>query len=140
LLHCDIGEVLTVQEYETGANLARAIAEPIRLQILDILSNGELCACDILQNLPISQPTLSHHMKALTESGWVNARKKSTWMYYAINSDAVEKMHQYMINLTAKKTDAPLRAACDSMACCGPAEDARGLAETHTIGDIHHEV
>ena len=109
-----------MHEYESGSVLIKAIAEPIRLQILDVLSNGEMCACDILQNLSISQPTLSHHMKALTQSGWVIAQKRATWMYYSLNMDSVENLHQYMLQLTAKKEDAPNRMTCESCTCCEP--------------------
>jgi ArsR family transcriptional regulator, arsenate/arsenite/antimonite-responsive transcriptional repressor len=115
--------LLVLLDYETGSVLIKAIAEPIRLQIIDILSNGELCACDILRNLSISQPTLSHHMKALIASGWVSASKRATWMYYSINGDAVEQMHQYMLNLTSRKADAPIRVVCDICACCEPANN-----------------
>lgn len=113
-------EVLHLKKYETGSNLIKAIAEPIRLQILDILSNGEMCACDILQNLTITQPTLSHHMKALIASGWVIASKRATWMYYSIDRDAVERMHQYLLTLTSSKAGAPSRIACDGEICCKP--------------------
>ena len=114
---------MVVQTYETGSVLLKAIGEPIRLQILDILSNGEMCACDILPNLPISQPTLSHHMKALTKSGWVVARKKATWMYYSINQETVQTMYQYMIDLTAQKPDASDRIVKNSCTCCEPDDD-----------------
>jgi ArsR family transcriptional regulator len=115
---------MMVQIYETGSILLKAIGDPIRLQILDILSNGEMCACDILQNLPISQPTLSHHMKALTISGWVVARKKATWMYYSVNRDTVRKMYQYMIDLTTQKPDASDRIIKNTCICCAPDDDA----------------
>jgi len=107
-------------EYETGSKMLKAIAEPIRLQILNILSNGERCACDILQQLVISQPTLSHHMKALTASGWVKVRKRATWMHYSINEDMVEQLHQYLTDLTAPRTDSPTRISC--IPCCCPPE------------------
>ena len=112
-----------MQEYETGSVFFKAIAEPIRLQILDILSDGEMCACDILENLTISQPTLSHHMKSLIASGWVIASKRATWMHYSINGDAVERMHQYLLDLTSKKANTLSRIVCDSCACCEPNEN-----------------
>ncbi|MDW7658943.1 MAG: metalloregulator ArsR/SmtB family transcription factor [Bacillota bacterium] len=118
---------MIVQTYETGSVLLKAIGEPIRLQILDILSNGEMCACDILQNLSISQPTLSHHMKALTASGWVNARKKATWMYYSVNRDTVQKMYQYMIDLTTQKPEATDRIIISSCTCCEPDDDTSNM-------------
>ena len=106
-------EVRSLPDYEAGAVLIKAIAEPIRLQILDILSSGEMCACDILENLTITQPTLSHHMKALTASGWVTVRKKATWMYYCINHEAIEQMHRYMLTLTTEMNR--IRSENDSM-------------------------
>lgn len=110
---------LQEQEYETGSGMLKAIADPIRLRILDILSNGELCACDILQQLAITQPTLSYHMKALTASGWVNVRKRATWMHYSINGEMVDRLHQYLTNLTAPRESPPGRIACRNR-CCKP--------------------
>ena len=116
--------------YEEGSVLIKSIAEPTRLQIIDILSNGEMCACDILQNLTISQSTLSHHMKALTAAGWVISRKKATWMYYSINENNVEKMHQFILNMTSKKHNSEklIRRSCgcsnsDDDCHCLPTKD-----------------
>lgn len=106
-------------DYEAGSVWIKAIAEPIRLQILDILSNGEMCACDILHNLTISQPTLSHHMKALTAAGWVIVRKSATWMYYSINPEALEQMHIYLLDLTARNVNPPVKMSCNDDDCCG---------------------
>lgn len=115
-----------MQVYEESSLLIKSISEPIRLQILHILSHGELCACDILQNLTISQSTLSHHMKALTVAGWVISRKKATWMYYSINEDNVEKLHQYILNITSKKQDLEntIRISCG---CCELDDDCHCL-------------
>ena len=127
-----------VQTYETGSVLLKAVGEPIRLQILDILSNGEMCACDILQNLAISQPTLSHHMKALTTSGWVSARKKATWMYYSVNRDTVQKMYQYMIDLTTQKMDTSSRIIKCNCICCEPDDDTNNKT-SEKKEDEHYE-
>lgn len=122
-------------DYELGSVMIKAIAEPIRLQILDILSNGEMCACEILQNLAITQPTLSHHMKALTASGWVVAQKKSTWMYYSVNQEAVDQLHQYMLNLTTLKPNAPARMVCNGDSCCSSPETKESVKDKKTIGE-----
>lgn len=114
--------VLLLQSFEEGSLLIKAIADPVRQQILAVLSNGEMCACDILQNLTISQSTLSHHMKALTAAGWVVSRKKATWMYYSVNEGSVEKTHQYLLNLTSKKHDAD-RLIYKDTDCCEPEDD-----------------
>lgn len=55
-----------------------------------MLSNGELCACDILEEFSITQPTLSYHMKILCESGLVDSRRDGVWMKYSINKNNLE--------------------------------------------------
>ena len=55
---------------------------------------GELCACEILEEFQITQPTLSYHMKILSESGLVNSRRDGVWMKYSINRDALERIKQ----------------------------------------------
>lgn len=63
----------------------KALADENRLKVLELLKEGEQCACDILNKLEITQPTLSHHMKILADSGIVKARKQGKWVYYSIN-------------------------------------------------------
>ncbi|SPC38113.1 ArsR/SmtB family transcription factor [Pseudolactococcus carnosus] len=63
-------------DYLGLSKIMKAIAEPNRLQILDMISTGEKCACDIFD---FTQPTLSHHMKVLIEAGVVTARKEGKW-------------------------------------------------------------
>lgn len=65
----------------------KALADPIRLTIIKRLSSKcELCACNILDDFNITQPTLSFHMKKLTSCGLVNVRKEGVWMKYSINT------------------------------------------------------
>ncbi|HEY5521947.1 MAG TPA: metalloregulator ArsR/SmtB family transcription factor [Desulfuromonadaceae bacterium] len=94
-----------MNEFANESAVFRVLSEPVRLQILGILSCGELCACNILENLAISQPTLSYHMKALISSGLVIAEKRATWMYYSINYPQVEKLHRDIDRLTVPKDD-----------------------------------
>ena len=68
--------------YADHALVFKALSDPTRLQILDMLSCGELCACDILEAFRITQPTLSYHMKILVDSGLVSAKKEGVWMNY----------------------------------------------------------
>jgi ArsR family transcriptional regulator len=60
--------------YSESAMLFKALSDETRLKIIDMLSCDELCACDILEEFAITQPTLSYHMKMMTESGLVNGR------------------------------------------------------------------
>lgn len=76
--------------YEEKARVFKALSDPNRLRIMDMLSDDELCACKILEKLDITQPTLSHHMKILCDSGLVNSVQCGKWMHYSINHDGTE--------------------------------------------------
>lgn len=71
------------------ALIARALGDENRLRIVKLLSGGELCACCLLEKLSITQPTLSHNMKILCESGLVEARREGKWCHYSVS---VEKL------------------------------------------------
>lgn len=76
--------------YVDYALFLKALGDETRVKIFHMLSNGELCACNILEEFHITQPTLSYHMKILCESGLVNSRKDGVWMKYSINIDVLE--------------------------------------------------
>ena len=65
----------------------RAFSDTKRVQILEMLGDGEQCACVLLEDMEISQPTLSHHMKILCESGIVKSRRVGKWSYYSIDEE-----------------------------------------------------
>lgn len=67
----------------------KAFCDESRLTILDILKNGEHCACDILDQMEIGQSTLSHHMKILCDAGIVRGRKEGKWMHYSIEKAGI---------------------------------------------------
>ena len=69
----------------------KALADENRLMILHLLQKGELCACHLLEELHISQPTLSHYMRLLCDIGLVDYRKEGKWMHYSIAKNAHEK-------------------------------------------------
>lgn len=68
----------------------KALCDENRLQILSILQSEEKCACKLLEEMQITQPTLSHHMKILCDSGIVNGRKEGKWMHYSISQEGVD--------------------------------------------------
>ncbi|MBF0362455.1 MAG: winged helix-turn-helix transcriptional regulator [Oligoflexia bacterium] len=86
------------------AKLFKALSEPMRVKIIDTISSGELCACEVLKSLSISQSTLSHHMKILMACDLVIGRKKATWMYYSINRKTVNNMLDILMLITSKKS------------------------------------
>ena len=65
----------------------RAFSDERRLRVLELLTQGEKCACVLLEALDISQPTLSYHMKILCQSGIVKERPVGPWKYYSIDGD-----------------------------------------------------
>lgn len=71
--------------YEEISKTLKALADPNRLKIMDILSCGEACACTLLEHFDFTQPTLSHHMKILMECGLVTSRKEGTWIKYTLD-------------------------------------------------------
>lgn len=69
------------------AKLFKALSDSKRLKILEILANGEVCACDLLEDLELSQSGLSYHMKILVSTDLVVARQEGKWTYYQIESE-----------------------------------------------------
>lgn len=65
-------------DYEELSKVLKAISDPKRMKIIDLLSCGSLCACDVLDHFDFTQPTLSHHMKVLEKAGIVSVEKKAS--------------------------------------------------------------
>lgn len=84
---------LSVEDARTLAVQLKAIADPARLRILSLMlanENYEACTCDLTEAVRLSQPTVSHHMKKLTDSGIVYAdRKQGPWTYYRVSPAAL---------------------------------------------------
>ncbi len=81
--------------------ICKALGDNNRLQIVQILSDGEKCGCKLLETFEITQPTLSHHMKILCECGLVNDRKEGKWHHYSINK-VIWKEFSHFINIVGK--------------------------------------
>ncbi|MBF0714987.1 ArsR/SmtB family transcription factor [Gemelliphila palaticanis] len=84
------------------ANIFKAFSVPIRLEILDLLKNGEECACVLLEALHLTQSGLSYHMKILVESGIVTARQEGKWVYYTISEQGRQKIMQMFLESTER--------------------------------------
>ncbi|WP_288531300.1 metalloregulator ArsR/SmtB family transcription factor [uncultured Secundilactobacillus sp.] len=81
-------------DYQNYVLMLKAMADPNRLKIIDLLSCSSLCACDILEHFDFSQPTLSHHMKVLQNAGIVTARKEGKWQHYTLQAEFTAKFRQ----------------------------------------------
>ena len=78
-------------EYVDNARVFKAFCDENRLRILELLRSGEKCACVLLDDLHITQSTLSHHMKILCDAGVVNGRKEGKWVHYSIDPVGAER-------------------------------------------------
>ena len=94
-----------MKDFASELEILKAISEPTRLTIINMLSLSEMCACNLLKGLSITQPTLSHHMKVLTDCGLVSSRKEATWMYYTINIERAKQFHRFIETLTLPKEE-----------------------------------
>ena len=89
---------MELNEKQTAA-IFKAFCDENRIKILQLLIDGEKCACRLLEAMNITQPTLSHHMKTLLDSGIVNGRKEGKWMHYSISKEGLEKAQKYLYYL-----------------------------------------
>lgn len=74
----------------------KILGEPNRLKIVELLSKGEKCACELLEDIKIPQPTLSHNMKLLCDSGLIRLRREGKWANYSINTDVLEEIKGFL--------------------------------------------
>ena len=71
--------------------ICKALGDANRMEIVKMLSDQEKCGCKLLEKFDITQPTLSHHMKILVDSGLVKDRKEGKWHYYSINTGIMKE-------------------------------------------------
>lgn len=90
-------------KYDNNIKILKALSDTNRLQIIDILSCGEKCACRLLEHFNFTQPTLSHHMKVLMDCGLINARKEGTWNYYSLNTDNASEFLSFLKEIISCK-------------------------------------
>jgi ArsR family transcriptional regulator len=82
------------QQAERMASVAKALADPIRLQLVDVLRKhaGKVCVCELVPLFDLSQPTVSHHLKVLREAGIVDSERRGLWAYYFVQPDALGEL------------------------------------------------
>ncbi|MCF7932284.1 MAG: metalloregulator ArsR/SmtB family transcription factor [Acholeplasmataceae bacterium] len=87
----------------------KALSDPNRLKIMELLLKGETCGCTLIHQLSISQPTLSYHLRILTQSGLVKAYKEGTWVKHTVDRDRIKDLISVLDDLSH------LKAACDAL-------------------------
>jgi ArsR family transcriptional regulator len=89
--------------YLEGSKVFKALGDPKRAMIVDMLSCGELCACKILEKFEMAQSNLSHHMKILCECGLVVGRNEGKWTHYSLSTDGIAKTKKFFDYITSDK-------------------------------------
>src|SRR5690606_27242052 len=90
-----VKEPLSQSEAEHLAVTLKALADPARLRLLSIVAGSrdqEACVCDLTEPIGLSQPTVSHHLRVLTDAGFLTRSKRGTWAYYRLVPEALERV------------------------------------------------
>ena len=85
---------LTDEEASATAELFKALGDPGRVRIVNLIATARepVCACDMYDVLGLAQPTVSHHLKKLTEAGLLDREQRGKWAYFSLKRDAVDKL------------------------------------------------
>ena len=105
--------------YKDTAKMLKAISDPKRLRIVDMLSCGELCACEILEEFHITQPTLSHDMRVLVEAGILSERREGKNTYYSLILENTTILQQTLARVFANTSDCICHRKKDDKGECG---------------------
>ena len=90
------------EQYVKMAKIFQALSNPKRVQIFDMLSGGEMCACVLLKAFEITQPTLAHDMKVLTDAELVVSRREGKRTMYSLNWTTLKRMNKIMEDLVSR--------------------------------------
>jgi len=103
---------------DPDALLLQGAADPTRLAILRQLASATdaVCACDFTACCAVAQPTVSHHLKVLRESGWVNSERRASFVHYSLRPEAVERFRAIAGELTPATPARPAIQAVPSRA------------------------
>ena len=88
-------EPLSAEQAQQVAPLLKALADPVRLRLMSLVAShpgGEACVCDLTGAFDLSQPTISHHLKVLHETGLVDREKRGVWVYYRARTGALASL------------------------------------------------
>lgn len=93
-----------MKEYAT---VFKVLSDVNRIKILDLLVKGETCSCELINELPISQPTLSYHLKQLSDTGLISSIKDGNRINHKVNKEKLQEISLFLSSLTT----------CDDFTC-----------------------
>ena len=87
----DARSTVTTRDAQRFADDLALLANPVRIQLLDVLSRneGRVCVCDLEAAVPVKQPTVSHHLRVLRDAGLIESERQGLWVYYRIRREKV---------------------------------------------------
>ena len=88
--------------------LFKALADPVRLTVIEALAGGERCVCDLTAELGLAQSKLSFHLKVLKDAGLLESRQEGRWIYYRLRAEALQTLQDWLAGLAAR-CDRPAR-------------------------------
>lgn len=98
--------------------ICKAMSDANRLHIIEMLTSGEKCGCELLEELQVTQPTLSHHMKVLEDCGLVSSYKEGKWQHYSINCARFREFKEHL----------------NAISCCGAVRSEGNAQEPSCCG------
>lgn len=96
-----------------AAAIFHALSDETRLQILELLAEGEQCVCDLTDSLKTGQSRLSFHLKTLKDAGLLQDRREGRWVYYALNFNALEELADLIASLRTSARSVRRTVRCD---------------------------
>ena len=87
---------------DQARQLLKALADPLRLQVIEALGGGERCVCDLTADLGLAQSKLSFHLKVLKQAGLLADRQEGRWVYYRLRVEAIEQLRAWLAALGAQ--------------------------------------
>ncbi len=103
-----VTDLQTQPEHVVGGRLGdlKALAEPLRWRIVELLAGEELCVCHLVEELAVPQPLVSHHLRALREAGLVEAQRYRYWTYYRLRPQALDDLGRRLADLAGRADEA----------------------------------
>ena len=95
-----VREAIAAEGAEKLAKTLKAIADPARLRLISMVAShddAEACVCDLTEPLNVGQPTVSHHLRVLTDAGFVTRSKRGTWAYYKLVPGALDALSRLLV-------------------------------------------
>jgi ArsR family transcriptional regulator len=86
--------------FEQAQQLLRALADPVRMRVIQSLGEGERCVCDLTRELELAQSKLSFHLKVLRDAGLISARQQGRWMYYRLQPTPLLRLRDWLDQLS----------------------------------------